>query len=361
MAIRSTGECAYFAASNSANGFRSYYTECFDAERIKRVYAVKGGPGTGKSRFLRDVATCGKAHGWGCEYIYCSSDPDSLDGMILSRGEECVALIDATAPHVYEPTRPGVREEIINFGVFWSTARLASHADQITVLSKEKSKAYRRAYRYLAGVGDMTRVRDELVAPFVRRDRIEKIARRLVHGIPDGKEFTSRPALIHSVGMRGRVGVDTYFAEANQIYRIEDCRGVGQYLMAEIGNMAPCKKWNILVSHDPIQPEKLDGLFLCDFGIAIVICPSEECSYPAKQIDIRRCVDTTGLKSVRRELNYSEQMRRAMLEGAVEAMESVRQSHFLIEELYMDAMDFVAKEKFTKKFCQQLFHLQNAE
>ncbi|MBQ9131781.1 MAG: hypothetical protein IJX62_04850 [Clostridia bacterium] len=361
MAIRSTGEHAYFAASNSANGFRSYYSECFDADRVRRVYAVKGGPGTGKSRFLREVAACGEANGWSCEYIYCSSDPDSLDGMILSRGDACVALMDATAPHVYEPSHPGIREEIVNLGVFWSTERLTAHAEQITALNKEKSKAYRRAYRYLAGVGDMTRVRDELVAPFVRREKLRRFAQRLVKGSPDGKGFSSQPALIHSVGMRGRVGFDTYFAQADRIYRIEDCRGAGQYLMAELGNLAPGKKWKLRVSYDPIQPEKLDGLFLCDSGIAFVICPAEECGYPARQIDIRRLVDTAGLNSVRKELNYAEQMRRAMLAGAVEAMDAVKDAHFRIEELYVDAMDFAAKEKFTKKFCQQLFHLQNTD
>ena len=84
MTIRSTGENAYFAASNSARGFFSYYDEIFRAARIRHVYAVKGGPGTGKSRFLRDVANRAQACGWQCEYIYCSSDPDSLDGVIVS-------------------------------------------------------------------------------------------------------------------------------------------------------------------------------------------------------------------------------------------------------------------------------------
>ena len=228
MAIRSTGEHAYFAASNSAGGFFSYYSECFDAERVKRVYAVKGGPGTGKSRFLREVSACGEGRGWRSEYIYCSSDPDSLDGVILSHGDACVALLDATAPHVYEPCHPGVREEIVNLGAFWSTEKLAERAGEIGEWNKEKSKAYRRAYRYLSGVGEMTRTRDELVAPFIRREKLRGFVRRLAQGIPVGKGFSSRPALIHSVGMRGQVGFDTYFAEAERIYRIVDCRGAGQ-------------------------------------------------------------------------------------------------------------------------------------
>ena len=115
------------------------------------------------------------------------------------------------------------------------------------------------------------------------------------------------------------------------------------------------------MSHDPIQPEKLDGLFLCDSGIAVVLCPTEECAYPHRQISMRRFVATAGMKGIREELNYAERMRRAMLAGAVEALDAVRQAHFHVEELYIQAMDFEAKEAFTKKFCETLFHLQNEE
>ena len=69
MIIKSTGENAYFAASNSIKGFFSYYDEIFRAARVSRVFAVKGGPGTGKSRFLRDVAEYAQDRGWSCEYV----------------------------------------------------------------------------------------------------------------------------------------------------------------------------------------------------------------------------------------------------------------------------------------------------
>ena len=156
MLLKRTDEDAYFAASNSERGFRSYYGECFDAPEVQRLYAVKGGPGTGKSRFLREVAKSGTRAGLQCEYVYCSSDPDSLDGIVLSKGrEERIALLDATAPHVYEPRHPGVREEIVNLGTFWNADRLFEQRETIGELQKRKQEAYSRAYRYLAGAGEM--------------------------------------------------------------------------------------------------------------------------------------------------------------------------------------------------------------
>ena len=85
MSIKTTGRDAYFAASNSAKGFISYYEEVFRSSRIGHIWAIKGGPGTGKSRFLQEVSDYAVARGWQCEYVYCSSDPSSLDAVILTR------------------------------------------------------------------------------------------------------------------------------------------------------------------------------------------------------------------------------------------------------------------------------------
>ena len=85
MNIQNTNGNAYFAASNSAQGFISYYEEVFRASRIGHIWAIKGGPGTGKSRFLQDVANYASVRGWSTEYIYCSSDPNSLDAIILTQ------------------------------------------------------------------------------------------------------------------------------------------------------------------------------------------------------------------------------------------------------------------------------------
>ncbi len=355
MSIRSLGEDAYFVASNSASGFYSYYRECFDAARVRHVYAVKGGPGTGKSRFLREVAQSAEQKGWDCEYIYCSSDPDSLDGVILSQNDACIALLDATAPHVYEPKLPGVREDIVNLGEFWNIEMLTAHHEAITALQGQKGDAYRRAYRYLAGVGEMTKVRDSLVFPYLRLSGIRHLAERLMQDIPIGVGYQIQPALVRSVGMRGKVGLDTYFARAKRIYRLEDCRGSARYLLDAIGELAVEKKLRIRVSYDPVLPEHPDGIFLCESETAFVIASEKECSYPHRQVRLRRFVEISKMKDLRAQINYAERMKRAMLSGAIEALAEVRDAHFRLEQIYMSAMDFTAKENFTKQFCNRIF------
>ena len=358
MTVRNTGEDSYFAASNSASGFHSYYAECFDDPRIDHVYAVKGGPGTGKSRFLREAAEAASTHGWQTEYIYCSSDPTSLDGVILTAPMRCIALLDATAPHVYEPRLPGAREELVDLGAFWDSARLQNDRAEIEEIYQRKSEAYRRAYRYLSGAGEMQQLHARVVAPYIRLPAIEGLAERLMREIPSGEGYRMQPALIGSIGMFGEVRLDGYFARAKTLYLIEDCHGAASYLLDAIGRIAVGKRLAVRLSHDPLDPSRLDGIFLCESRTAYAIGERESNTYPHHRIAMRRFVQTARMRRIRRAAVYAERMRRAMLGGAIEELDRVREAHFELERIYMRAMDFEAKEKFTKDFCKRLLDLK---
>ena len=356
MSIKTMGQDAYFAASNSSAGFISYYEDVFRTSRIGRIWAIKGGPGTGKSRFLHDVADYAINQGWKCEYIYCSSDPDSLDAVVLTKeGNEGMAFLDATAPHLFEPACPGAVEDIINLGQFWNSDILVDRRAEIEQLNREKSDAYRRAYRYLDGFGDMRANRDSLVAPYINRKKIAALAQKVLRDLPCGEVYSASPALIHSIGMRGEVGFDTYFFEAEEIYVIEDCYGAAQYLMMELGKIANEKRLSVRISHDPVEAQKIDGLFFLESGIAFAVCPEEECDYPHRQILMRRFVDTASMKRMRRELRAVDRIARALRAEAIEALEKVREVHFRLEDIYSSAMDFGAKEAFTVSFCKKTF------
>lgn len=360
MELRPMGENVYFAASNSRRGFVSYYAECFDAPRVDHVYAVKGGPGTGKSRFLQEVAQAGEARGWKAERILCSSDPDSLDGVILSRGTRCIALLDATAPHLYEPRLPGVREELIDLGAFWDARRLAAAREEVEALNAQKRAAYRRAYRYLAAEGELGENRDALVSPYLRRGAMRASAERLLREIPDGEGYSCRTALMRSVGMRGEVLLDRFFAGEGRVTLLSDCYGAASVFLSELAQLCVKKKLAVSVSHDPVYPESIDALLLEESRRAFAVLPREmESPAGAQVLSMRRFVEVGRMKEIRGEVRLCERLARAMREGALESLRAVRAAHFALEEIYVAAMDFAAKEKFTKAFCEKLFDLQN--
>ena len=97
----------YFLGANSPLGFFSLYDQLVDLETAARGYILKGGPGCGKSTLMRQVAADVEASGKRAEYILCSGDPDSLDGVVFP--DLGVAIVDGTAPHGRETESTGKR------------------------------------------------------------------------------------------------------------------------------------------------------------------------------------------------------------------------------------------------------------
>ena len=94
---------SYFAGANTPNGFEGEYENHISEDSFEKVYMIKGGSGTGKSTLIRRAAETGMRIGGEITYLLCSSDPDSLDGALIRKGERQIAVIDATAPHTMDP------------------------------------------------------------------------------------------------------------------------------------------------------------------------------------------------------------------------------------------------------------------
>ncbi len=101
-----------FPGGNTSVGFYSYYDYILPQDRAKRIFVIKGGPGVGKSTFMKQIGNELVEKGYDAEFMHCSSDPDSLDGIVIPALE--VAFIDGTAPHVVDPKNPGAVDETIH-------------------------------------------------------------------------------------------------------------------------------------------------------------------------------------------------------------------------------------------------------
>ena len=137
-----------FPGNNTSAGFFSYYQYILPQQEANHIFCLKGGPGVGKSTFMEKIAQCIKTHGYCAEYMHCSSDPDSLDGVVFPALR--AALIDGTAPHIIDPQNPGAVDEIINLGAYWDSGAIKRHRDKIIETNAEVGRLFKRAYRYLA-------------------------------------------------------------------------------------------------------------------------------------------------------------------------------------------------------------------
>ena len=91
----------FFVGANSGNGFQNLFSELTDLEDTYDLMILKGGPGVGKITFMREIGRAMEEAGTPVEYLWCSGDPDSLDGVVLP-ALRC-AVADGTSPHGTAP------------------------------------------------------------------------------------------------------------------------------------------------------------------------------------------------------------------------------------------------------------------
>ena len=87
----------YFLGANTPQGFVSRFDQLGSAEDGWRKFVIKGGPGTGKSSMMKRIAAELEQYCDEIELVYCSSDIESLDALVVPGIKASIA--DGTAPH----------------------------------------------------------------------------------------------------------------------------------------------------------------------------------------------------------------------------------------------------------------------
>lgn len=349
--IKCGDEPSFFAAANSGDGFKSFYGEIFGG--AERRYLIKGGPGTGKSTLMRRLAEAARKNAHSVEYYRCSSDPSSLDGLIIAGR---VAIIDATSPHCVEPELAGARDEMIDLGAFWDAEALAAQKEEIEYLSKAKRECYGEAYGYLHAAKDVKKAFFEANKGYFDKKKLERYAKRLLTSIPRGEKYASRTGLCAAIGMTGRAYLDTYARGAERVYAVKDFGAYSGELFCLLAEGAKKRKNALKVSYDPLVSERVDALLFEDAKVAFVLDrDADECKYD-KYIYMKRFfkIPRGELSEVRRRSVECEDVCESLLEEAQKSLLRAGKYHFELERIYKKCMDFDSLERFSHSLCEKI-------
>ncbi|MBQ3107500.1 MAG: ATPase, partial [Firmicutes bacterium] len=264
-----------FPGNNTSGGFFSYYGEILPLDRANRFYCLKGGPGTGKSTFLRKIAEDLQRKGWDTEYLHCSSDSDSLDGVCFP--EQRVALIDGTAPHMTDPVSPGAVDRMVDLSVCWDEGKLRGRREEIRASQKQIAAYFRSAYRYLGAARKLYEGLEELNC--LDRSALHYLAARIQ------REELAHKALMPRAGGRLRKlfltgitpkGIVTYLPEllqqARRVYAFQvrlgaDCTP----LLNSVAESALARGCDAELFYNPLKPaEQAMHLYLPEEKLAVV-------------------------------------------------------------------------------------------
>lgn len=338
---------SYYAAANTENGFKSLFSEIFSPAALSRLYIIKGGPGTGKSTFMRGIGREAEARGHYVEYYYCSADTGSLDGVkIPALG---TAVIDGTPPHAHEPRYPGACEKIINLGENFDCGRLASARGEIERLTDECSSCYKRGARFLSAAGETERLLLETSARAFDLEKAEKAARRiLAKAKPRGGEYAER--YVSALGTHGGAHICNAPEEGEKRVFVSGKYGSEKLFLSVLAKAAREGGYTLLRFPDVLLHERTEALYIAELGAYFSSRDEGE-----EELNSKRFVRAGVLAENRGKLRFAEKCREALLQGALAELEKMGKTHDALEKHYISAMDFSKSDAAQAAVKKEIF------
>ena len=317
---------SYFAAANGYTGFRSYFDNIFNSESFKRIFVLKGGPGTGKSTLMKRVADFATSADLDCDMIYCSSDPGSLDGVIVYTKRGKYAVIDGTAPHQRDAVIPGAIDIIVNLGDNFDITLLESRRDEILILNEKKKSAYIDAYVYLRTAGAINSKIVDLIKNSFNYEKAEHIVSTIV-SFSMAKGSNPKLALKRAFCKHGYFDLND-FIPTNRSFKISGQYGEEKEFLKILADKFG--QGYDYMSFDPLCEQTPDVLIADNTSYA---CTTDSVS----EFSAQECLN----KSISfEELSELKEMHDSLLNMARKHFEDAALLHFELEAIYSSSLDF---------------------
>lgn len=333
---------SYFAAANTKNGFVSYFDDIFG--KIKKIYVIKGGPGTGKSTLMNKIAAEGKNRGFEVQKYYCSSDTNSLDGVIVG-GE--FAVIDGTSPHATEPRNVGAVDEIINLCDMWDSEILFQKKEDICHLTKKISQKYTHVYQMLHAMATLESEYFSTVNGHVNQEKLKKFTDKIA--LRADRSADVKNLLCDAVGVHGYTHITSYENLAKKVIYLKGKYHEGavllKYLKASLDNIGA--GYDISFSPESLEPSAImagDVAFVC-----VDTVPSDK-----KAFNAQRFLYPT-IKNEKGKLRSIEQICKDLSILICNELASIGAMHDELEKYYKSAMNYDKLDRFTKKLLIKMF------
>lgn len=349
-----------FPGGNTSQGFYSFYDYIIPTDTT-RIFIIKGGPGVGKSTFMRKIGEAMLERGFDLEFHHCSSDNGSLDGVVIPAIG--VALIDGTAPHVVDPKNPGCVDEIIHLGDYWNEAGMRNNKRNIIDANREVGRLFARAYRFLKAAqvvyDDWERANQEAMdygkANLITSDLIKKVFTREI-GNKVGAERHLFASAITPEGMMNYL--ETIVGPCDKRYIIEGRPGTGKStLLKKIATAAIERGYKVEMYHCALNPEKVEHVVIPELSMAFTKS-IEPHKYAVKDgdemINMDVCLKPEVLKKYEVLVEENEAIFNDLFNRAIKFISQAKKTHDLMETYYIPNMDFEAVSKVWEKTLDRI-------
>jgi Cdc6-like AAA superfamily ATPase len=347
-----------FPGGNTSKGFYSFYRYILSQEDARRIICVKGGPGTGKSSLMKKVGAYFNEKGYDVEFHHCSSDNNSLDGIVI-KGLN-VSMMDSTAPHNMDPMNPGAIDEILNLGDCWNEEGFKKYRKNIVDTNKEIGKIFKRAYRFFGAAkaihDDWTNYNNEALNP-VKLNKFKEELKDKIFNTPIAGYGTERHLFITAFTPNGIVTyVDTKLKGCDKVFVLNGGPGTGKTdVLNFIAKEALKRGLYVEYFHDPLVPERIEHIFIPDLSTAIVT--SNEINnkkFEGTQIYMDNYMNTSSLNKNKEEVKVDSELFYELLNKGLKTISSAKALHDQLETYYIPNMNFKKLDEVYNKMIEKI-------
>lgn len=348
-----------YPGGNTSKGFYSFYES--GLQGMEHVFVLKGGPGTGKSTLMRRIGIAMMDRGFDVEFWQCSSDNDSLDGVLVPSLK--AAVIDGTAPHIVDPRYPGVVDEIINLGEHWDEKILKENGTEIKRIINEISGHFSTAYEYLRAAKE---VHDEWEKNHIEAmdfDAADRKAGELVKEIFKAREPVVRHLFASAITPKGMMNfIGNITENCRTRYIVKGLPGTGKSTLTnKVVQEAVDLGYQVDVYHCSFDPDSIDMVVIPALGAAVIDGTPPHVIDPErpgdKIINMLECLDMDEVSKKADKLANIEGEFNRLTGEAVKNLARAKAMHDELERFYIGAMDFEGVNKTGNKVFNKILSI----
>ena len=330
----------FFVGANSGEGFQNLFPELVNLEDTYDLMVLKGGPGVGKNTFMRELGRSMEQAGTAVEYLWCSGDPDSLDGVVLP--EIRCAVVDGTSPHVVEPRYPAAVDRYVDLGRFYDLTAAKEAVSEVKEHTRAYKAAYVRSYHSLKAARQVELDAVTAVGKTFDRERADRrvsgIIARELRGKGNQAGKTTR-RFLGSITHRGYIWrFDSVDALCPKVYEFADSWELAGPALSQLHDTAVKNGWDTIACLAPEEPSRIEHLLIPALGLAFVTSrPGMDYGKkPYRRIRLDAMTEPVG----KARLRFQTRMAALLREEGVAALKEAKASHDALEAVYNPYVDF---------------------
>ncbi|HRY12526.1 MAG TPA: hypothetical protein P5309_03035 [Syntrophomonadaceae bacterium] len=337
MSIR--GNTRYcFVSSFTSLGFRTFIPDLVDG--IKKVFILKGAPGTGKSTFIRLVGETLSEQGYDIEYWVSSLDPVTPDGVYIPQLD--TAVVNGSLKIPVDPQYPQVREIMINLGEYCQGIAAESFRTVTELLDSIKASQEQAVHFIQAS----TEARQEIrhfnsihLDTAAIQVLIDEISGRIMDYRPAERHYFART--LTPDGMADYI--DDLSRDCQQRYIFKGCPGSGgSIVIAQLISQAREKGYWLEYYHCGLEYDQLVMVIIRSLQVALI--ETDQVDIESRQgdkvIDMQKYLHIDSSDPFCFKCSETSRLGESLLLQAQQELGNVKKQTRLVKKYYCEAMDF---------------------